>query len=126
MVRGIAASRRRHRWVLVWLVAIALALALLLWRAQVRELESFSLPRPNPWLIVYRFVWLSFLTFIIARLILYNWRFGRITPEPVIRLTTLMMVLAGIFALGVIATTMAEPPGCGPRTRSNPCRSRAA
>lgn len=109
MVCGIAASRRQHRWVLAWLVAVALALALLLWRAQVPELESFSLPRPNPWLILYRFCWLSFLTFIIARLILYNWRFGRITPEPVIQLTTLMMVVAGSFALGVIATTMAEP-----------------
>lgn len=109
MVRGIAASRRQHRWVLAWLVAVIVALALLLWRAHVPELASFALPSPNPWLILYRSVWLSYLTFIIARLIIYNWRFGQITPDPVIRLTTLMMVLAGVFALGVIATTMAEP-----------------
>lgn len=109
MVRGIAASRRQHRWVLAWLAAVIIALALLLWRAHVPELASFALPSPNPWLILYRFVWLSYLTFIIARLIRYNRRFGQITPNPVIRLTTLMMELAGAFALGVIATTMAEP-----------------
>jgi len=109
MVQGIAASRRQHRWMLAWLVAVIVALALLLWRADVPELTSFSLPHPNPWLILYRFVWLSFLTFVITRLIIYNWRFGHITPDPVIQLTTLAMVLAGIFAFGVIVTTMAEP-----------------
>lgn len=109
MVQGIAASRRQHRWILAWLVAVAAALALLLWRADVPDLASFSLPRPNPWLILYRVVWLSFLTFVIVRLITYNWRFGHITPDPVIRLTTLAIVQAGIFALGVIVTTMAEP-----------------
>jgi len=76
--------------------------------ARLPELASFSLPTPNPWLILYRFVWLSFLTFIIVRLIVYNRRFGQITPDPVIRLTTLAMVVAGLFALGVIATTMAD------------------
>jgi uncharacterized protein DUF6545 len=109
MVQGIAASRRQHRWIRVWLAAVVIALALLLWRAHLPELASFSLPTPNPWLIFYRLVWLSFLAFVIVRLILYNWRFGQITPDPVIRLTTLAMVLAGLFALGVIVTTMAEP-----------------
>jgi hypothetical protein len=109
MVQGMAASRRQHRWILAWLAAVVIALALLLWRAHLPELATFSLPDPNPWLILYRLVWLSFLTFVIVRLILYNWRFGQITPDPVIRLTTLALVLAGIFALGVIVTTMAEP-----------------
>src|SRR5579859_3500608 len=77
--------------------------------ARLPELASFSLPTPNPWLVLYRFVWLSFLTFIIVRLIVYNRSFGQITPDPVIRLTTLAMVIAGLFALGVIVTTMAEP-----------------
>lgn len=109
MVRGIAASRRQHRWILAWLAAVVIALALLLWRVHLPELASFSLPAPNPWLVLYRLVWLSFLAFVIVRLILYNRRFGQITPNPVIRLTTLAMVLAGLFALGVIVTTMAEP-----------------
>ena len=109
MVQGIAASRRQHRWIAAWLAVVVLALALLLWRARLPELASFSLPTPNLWLVLYRLVWLSFLTFVIVRLIVYNRRFGQITPDPVIRLTTLAMVLAGIFALGVIVTTMAEP-----------------
>jgi hypothetical protein len=109
MIGGIAASRRQHRWTVAWLAAVVIALALLLWRAQVPELASFSLPTPNLWLVFYRFVWLSFLTFVIVRLIVYNRRCGQITPDPIIRLTTLAMVVAGLFALGVIVTTMAEP-----------------
>ena len=109
MVGGIAASRRQHRWAVAWLAVVVIALALLLWRAQLPELASFSLPTPNLWLVLYRLVWLSFLTFVIVRLIVYNRRFGQITPDPVIRLTTLAMVVAGLFALGVIVTTMAEP-----------------
>lgn len=109
MVGGIAASRRQHRWTVAWLAAVVIALAVLLWRAQLPELVSFSLPTPNLWLVLYRLVWLSFLTFVIVRLIVYNRRFGQITPDPVIRLTTLAMVVAGLFALGVIVTTMAEP-----------------
>lgn len=109
MVHGIAASRRQHRWIAAWLAAVVIALALLLWRARLPELATFSLPTPNPWLVLYRLVWLSFLTFVVVRLIVYNRRFGQITPDPVIRLTTLAMVVAGVFALGVIVTTMAEP-----------------
>lgn len=109
MVGGIAASRRQHRWTAAWLAAVVVALAVFLWRAHLPELVSFSLPTPNLWLILYRLVWLSFLTFVIVRLIVYNRRFGQITPDPVIRLTTLAMVVAGLFALGVIVTTMAEP-----------------
>src|SRR5579859_8146013 len=52
MVQGIAASRRQHRWVAAWLAAVVVALALLLWRARLPELASFSLPVPNPWLVL--------------------------------------------------------------------------
>ncbi len=109
MTGGAAATARRHRWLLSYLLLTLVILAVILWHDGLTvQTITFDTPRTTLHLIAYRVVYLAYFTLIVVTWMRACADYGRVTRDPIVKLSMGFALLGGCWALGYVGATLAQ------------------
>ena len=100
-------ARRHQRRVQIWLVLAVIVMAYSLWYAGPTSPGiNFETPTRSASLILYRVTYLAFFTYVAVRWIRACVRYGRVSPDAIVKLSMATTVVGGVWVMGYIALTL--------------------
>ncbi len=104
-----AATTRRRRWLLSYLLLTLAILAVILWHEGLTvKTINFDFPHTTAHLIAYRLMYLAYFTLIAVSWIRASTHYRRVSQDPLIKLSTGFAALTGWWALGYVGATLAQ------------------